>query len=248
MSGRLVILRHKSWNVWNQDNQEKVLRDERLHKEKLQTQELNQKNLLREQQREKLLETSNNINANYPTKSVNFFEEKNQRVPIKENAEYRKEKNDKEQRKRKQEGIAAWSLSDGTDITPWYSKSSKPHTNQSYTIEPKRKKDELMKHELDPMNKFIKSAPLNSFPEESGSKCKQRIASVTKTSTQILPTEKLSSIVDISEAYISREDNLDLFTKLRHKRLERERKECKKAASLLANIDIYGDKSHTSNL
>lgn len=33
MSGRLVILRHKSWHVWNQDNQEKVLRDERLARE-----------------------------------------------------------------------------------------------------------------------------------------------------------------------------------------------------------------------
>jgi hypothetical protein len=35
MSGRLVILRHKSWNVWNQDNREKVLRDQRLHQEEV---------------------------------------------------------------------------------------------------------------------------------------------------------------------------------------------------------------------
>lgn len=34
MSGRLVILPHKSWNVWNQDNVEKVLRDERIRDEK----------------------------------------------------------------------------------------------------------------------------------------------------------------------------------------------------------------------
>jgi len=33
MSGRLVILPHKSWNVWNQDNREKVLRDERIQRE-----------------------------------------------------------------------------------------------------------------------------------------------------------------------------------------------------------------------
>ncbi|CAM9510148.1 unnamed protein product, partial [Heterosigma akashiwo] len=30
MSGRLIILRHKSWHVWNQDNIEKVKKDERL--------------------------------------------------------------------------------------------------------------------------------------------------------------------------------------------------------------------------
>jgi hypothetical protein len=33
MSGRLIILPHKSWHVWNRDNVEKVKRDERLHKE-----------------------------------------------------------------------------------------------------------------------------------------------------------------------------------------------------------------------
>lgn len=32
--GKLNILQHKSWNVWNRDNIEKVLRDEREHKEK----------------------------------------------------------------------------------------------------------------------------------------------------------------------------------------------------------------------
>jgi hypothetical protein len=36
MSGRLIILPHKSWNVWNRDNIEKVQRDERLHEEEQQ--------------------------------------------------------------------------------------------------------------------------------------------------------------------------------------------------------------------
>eukprot|EP01029_Cantina_marsupialis_P023693 TRINITY_DN5969_c0_g1_i1.p1 TRINITY_DN5969_c0_g1~~TRINITY_DN5969_c0_g1_i1.p1 ORF type:complete len:352 (-),score=100.02 TRINITY_DN5969_c0_g1_i1:66-1121(-) len=33
MSGRLIILPHKKWNVWNRDNVEKVLKDERLDRE-----------------------------------------------------------------------------------------------------------------------------------------------------------------------------------------------------------------------
>ena len=43
MSGRLVILPHKSWNVWNQDNKEKVLRDQRLFNEELQNKADNEK-------------------------------------------------------------------------------------------------------------------------------------------------------------------------------------------------------------
>jgi hypothetical protein len=33
MSGRLIISRHKSWHVWNQDNVDKVEKDERLLEE-----------------------------------------------------------------------------------------------------------------------------------------------------------------------------------------------------------------------
>lgn len=33
MSGRLIILSKKTWHPWRQDNQERVMRDERLHRE-----------------------------------------------------------------------------------------------------------------------------------------------------------------------------------------------------------------------
>ena len=70
MSGRLVILRHKKWNVWNQDNQERVLKDERLHKEKEEKRDKEQKKLLQEQQRQSLLnQTNNNINQ---SSSIDF--------------------------------------------------------------------------------------------------------------------------------------------------------------------------------
>jgi hypothetical protein len=48
MSGRLIILPHKSWNVWNRDNAEKVLRDERLHREQLEQQQKQQRKVHQE--------------------------------------------------------------------------------------------------------------------------------------------------------------------------------------------------------
>jgi hypothetical protein len=48
MSGRLVILRHKKWNVWNQDNVEKVLKDERLAREEEEEKLKNEKTRLQE--------------------------------------------------------------------------------------------------------------------------------------------------------------------------------------------------------
>lgn len=50
MSGRLVILPHKSWHVWNQDNREKVKRDERLHREAQAAEELKQRKVFQQQQ------------------------------------------------------------------------------------------------------------------------------------------------------------------------------------------------------
>ena len=56
MSGRLVISRHKSWHVWNQDNQEKVLRDERIHREKMEKQQQHEQTAIRELSEERQTE------------------------------------------------------------------------------------------------------------------------------------------------------------------------------------------------
>ena len=59
MSGRLVILPHKSWNVWNQDNKEKVLRDKRLFNEELQKKADNEKRQSQELNLQILQESAN---------------------------------------------------------------------------------------------------------------------------------------------------------------------------------------------
>lgn len=43
MSGRLVILPHKSWNVWGRENKEKVARDERNAREEEELKQLEER-------------------------------------------------------------------------------------------------------------------------------------------------------------------------------------------------------------
>jgi len=125
MSGRLVILRHKSWHVWNQDNQEKVLRDERLQNEKSEEESSKNRGLLQEQQREVLLKTSNlsHHDPNQNEKFCLFDDPESINVARQENQEYMRETKEKERNIRKREGIADWSLSEGNTIVPWYSKA-----------------------------------------------------------------------------------------------------------------------------
>ena len=130
MSGRLVILRHKSWHVWNQDNQEKVLRDERLEKEKEEESKSKNRELLQEQQREVLLKTSSNSSSHqdihdssHHEKFCLFDDPESIKVAQRENEEYMRETKEKERNIRKREGVADWSLSEGNTIVPWYSKA-----------------------------------------------------------------------------------------------------------------------------
>lgn len=134
MSGRLVILPHKSWNVWNQDNREKVARDERLHREAEEAKAEKAKLLLQEQNLEQLLSNQNPIllvnDGSIATSSSSvvpfrLFEdlEKTQANKI-GNAEYIKEKAQKEQAQKKKDGVADWALGEGSyensKTKPWY--------------------------------------------------------------------------------------------------------------------------------
>lgn len=129
MSGRLVILRHKSWHVWNQDNREKVLKDERIQREKEEELESKKRKLLQEKQREVLLNNNSaGSNSSQPISDTDvdrfclFDDPEGVRLAQRENEEYKKEKMEKERNIRKKEGVADWSLSEGNTAVPWYSK------------------------------------------------------------------------------------------------------------------------------
>ena len=114
MSGRLVILSKKKWNVWNQDCREKVLRDERLHEEGLQAAVDKERALLQE----KNLETLRG-EGGYGGSEAGVYESKQPDEPFRlfadleskaaealTNEDYMKEKKLKEQLAKKREGIA----------------------------------------------------------------------------------------------------------------------------------------------
>lgn len=128
MSGRLIILRHKSWNVWNRENIEKVKRDERINLEEKKQQTEKERKLQSEKIRE-LLYDRNNIKEKEEEEGEEEGdrEEKrnnnliNRRI---ENEEYKKEKEEKELLQKRREGSAPWALGEGSSefkkVSPWY--------------------------------------------------------------------------------------------------------------------------------
>jgi hypothetical protein len=123
MSGRLVILPHKSWNVWNQDNREKVARDERLHREKNESIEAKQKELLQEQNLQQLISRTTEEHSN---STVAINESNNALEPFRlfgdiESMQKKREeeealtriRDEKQQLEKKRDGTAPWALGEG---------------------------------------------------------------------------------------------------------------------------------------
>lgn len=152
MSGRLVILRHKRWNVWNQDNVERVLRDERLESERLE----------RERQRERRAEQD----ARYAALTGGGPQgvggrlrllEREESAPGNEEAE--RERREAELRHKRREGVAPWALGEGSveklRSKPWQFSARSEAASQD---EVRRARDDRQKAALDPMASFTRRA------------------------------------------------------------------------------------------
>ena len=154
MSGRLVILRHKSWHVWNQDNREKVLKDERLHEEEVKRKVDVENRLIQEKTYEVLSSVSRPVEegtgctddggvgegeGGSKEQPFRLFGDIEQQALLakksSENAEYVAEKMKSEQLKRKREGVEPWLLGDGSHEIkknkPWYEVVKKEHSSSS---------------------------------------------------------------------------------------------------------------------
>eukprot|EP00981_Chlorochromonas_danica_P000182 scaffold49_cov180-Ochromonas_danica.AAC.5 len=179
MSGRLVILPHKSWNVWNQDNRERVLRDERLHREEEEHKAIQAQERARQQNLETLrssvlldndIEGSGGSHKRHPSSPSSSSPLTSQSVPISvsvsqpvsrhyhENEEFMKELAEHEARRKRREGIQDWALGEGCHNKQWYNLPPRPleeesrGTNNNNKREGKRRNRE---EEEDPMAKFL---------------------------------------------------------------------------------------------
>lgn len=225
MSSRLVILRHKSWNVWNTENREKVLRDERLHREH---QELNSKAerfKTQESQRQELL------------KQNNFTPEENQVRSSKPNNDYLIERNEQDRRKRKREGIADWELGEG----------SREKTGKRAWYESIECKEEDIVEEVDIPNK-IHEDPMAKFcivSSEAEDKSIQSLKNETRLSSSAV---KRLELVENGKNSGNKDTTTTLSSKvnveeLRKSRMKRENEERKKALKLLSFNELGNDTS-----
>lgn len=138
MAGRLRILPHKSWHVWTTENIDKVKRDERLHKEEIERAAVKSRDVKSEQLLSQLLRnhsaSSRGRDSGESDSPRQLKEKKNnqeqQHAPRDDarvnrhadNAEHKREKDEKELLRKKQEGSAPFQLvpDEFTKQKPWY--------------------------------------------------------------------------------------------------------------------------------
>lgn len=167
-----MISKHKSYHVWNQDNVEKVMRDERLHKEKLEAAAQREKDSLQEKNREALL-TSRDPSvapAGAEREIFNLFGNL-ESAAAEETARKlkRREQEAKDALLLRQNGATPWALGDGSreksGQRAWYEAtqplSSDPSSSAGITVMGKRvtgseeqgarSRDTARKNRLDPM-------------------------------------------------------------------------------------------------
>lgn len=221
MSGRLVILRHKSWNVWNADNREKVLRDERVHQESLTEEETSS----RKRNQEAMLETlRKGIGKEYDSRSEELKSKHST------NPEYMKEKEDAETKKMKREGVAPWKFSDIVNEKTqnmWYLSTTGHVKNNNAEVQKEAKNG------LDPMKSCLSQFSRSSTPDEPNDSLNQSRILTSNDLDSTLLSSKLSRNDEIKkkksrkrkrEVKDKNDLNIDIES-LRNKRKMREERE-----------------------
>lgn len=248
MSGRLVILPHKSWNVWNQDNREKVLRDERSQRET--------ENKFREKERQHIQEknyeqlagssstTQKSTIADEPFRLFANLESREGVILAKGNPEYMKEKKEQELRKRKREGVEDWALGDGSlekqGIKPWYERSS--NSRQPPTDIARFRKDTIRKRNDDPVAHYMQQYVPDTYANES-----KELTDIIPPTSSSLESEINTTTMQQEDVYSSKkmkkekkEKKHRSHHKEKRKHTDNERRSSSTANVLLGKFDVEG--------
>lgn len=264
MSGRLVILPHKSWNVWNATNKNKVLRDERLEREAAQhTAQIERANT-QELTLSTLRNTAQSSSTSHPPSSTSSITEPFSLFPetrIAHNPEYMKEKAEAAMKQSIRDGTASTPLVDKSILQTWYTQKPQDSSLMRQSDDKKRSRDESMKSLLDPMKGVMRDYSANaSFaaitpacgvaidsedrPEKKRRHKKHhkhsidRHSSTHATGQTPTPTPTYSNFSTSNRVQVSSSSiNIDA---LRARRIEREKGERRKAEILKASASSQG--------
>jgi hypothetical protein len=234
MSGKLKILPKKRWNVWNQDNVEKVLRDERLHKEEVEAAKEKSRNVQSEHIMELLLQNGCDTTMT-STELVIIPPQPNKSL---QNEEYRKEKEERELLKKRQEGVADWALGEGAaetqKVKPWYlqkptSKVSEVRGKriQNEEVDEFLHRDSERKSRLDPMAQYLTYQPSVEKDATSQTHMTSAITAPTNTSTtrsESLGFGHLMNIMGVGDNRFNAESDISHRDAKRHKEKKKENK------------------------
>jgi hypothetical protein len=187
MAGRLIILRHKTWHVWNRENIEKVKKDERLHREEMEAKREKERKLHSEQ----ILESFQQQQSN-EEEGIGESQQRNQLLSLDrsvENEEYKKEKEEKELLAKRREGSAPWALGEGSSefkkVKPWYLTQEKEKVEKKIVriggrvlsgedAQAAMDRDQVRKRSEDPMGMYLYSTLVQEREEEEEKKQQKR--------------------------------------------------------------------------
>ncbi len=244
-----MILPHKSWHIWNQDNREKVLRDERLHREQLETKVAKERDQIRQHNFDLLTREPESDAKQHSSNKEAIPKSSKSKSSSYNNEEFEREAKEHEERRKRREGVADWGFGQGPfenkDTKLWYTQVPKSVAGGADNDHDKSRSAQ------DPMEKYLHNFAYNECKEEE----KTSYTSLLKTGKQTRPGSTVGSEhrhkekkrKKFEEAHHSNYSVDDKLEKLRQKRLAREKTEGKKAAILLAKADIYGNGVESSS-
>mmetsp|Transcript_18212 Transcript_18212/g.53211 ORF Transcript_18212/g.53211 Transcript_18212/m.53211 type:complete len:325 (-) Transcript_18212:162-1136(-) len=252
MSGRLIILPKKRWNVWNRENVAKVRYDEQQHQLKQEEEQERQRKVDGEARLEALRGRKRRRDGSAPVRvkteaeveapaasivtaegHINFFQDAERAQGG--NAEYEREKQELELREMRKQGIAPLRLGGSAseaDTQPWFTFVAKgepvPHRSaQGRLLDDEKasqaqEREKSRKRTADPMGKLVQEQL-----DEHGSPARQTHQGAGSAVVKYESDASNSSSSELSSSHHSKASSKDRKSK-KHKKEKKQKKHHRK--------------------